>query len=63
MKNTLDLQEGERKPLKFCHHFSSLASSTTHCHSLLACPLGTNKRCSGWKTITTSAEKNYVGFI
>lgn len=43
MKNTLELEEGERKPLKFCQHFRSLPISSTHCHSLLAGPLGTNK--------------------
>lgn len=63
MKNSLELEECESKILKFCNHFRSLRSSPAHCHSLLAGPLGIDKSCSGWKTLTTSAEKNCVGFV
>lgn len=63
MKNLLELKECERKILKFCNHFRSLPSSPTHCHSTLAGSLGINRSCSGWKSLTTSAEKNCVGLI
>lgn len=63
MKNSLELEECERKILQFYNHFRSLPSSPAHCQSLLAGPPGINKSCSGWKTLTTSAEKNCIGFI
>lgn len=63
MQNSLELEACERKTLKFCNHFRSLPSSPTHCHSPLAGTLGINKSYSGWKTLTTSAEKNCVWFI